>query len=80
MNESLIRLISLSELEEVDFGMRKGKASSLNRFPIEFFQEFWDVIILDLLEVVRQSHGSKQMLQALDSTFLKLIPKKEGAN
>ncbi|XP_057826868.2 uncharacterized protein LOC131038443 [Cryptomeria japonica] len=80
MNKSLMRLISLSELEEVVFGMRKGKVIGPNGFPIEFLQDFWDIINLDLLEVVWESYGSKQILHALNSTFLVLIPKKEGAN
>lgn len=37
MNESLMRLISLLELEEVVFGIRKGKALGLDGLPFEFF-------------------------------------------
>lgn len=62
------------------FGMNKGKAPSLDGFLVEFFQEFWDIINMDLLEVVRESLRCKQMLRALNSTFLILIPKKNGAN
>jgi len=79
MNDYLMRPISLEELEEVVFGMPKGKAPGPDGFPVEFFQEFW-VINHDLLEVVKESYSSKQMLRALNSTFLTLIPKREGAN
>ena len=44
------------------------------------FQELQDIINHDLLEVVKESYSRKQMLQALNSTFLTLIPKREGAN
>lgn len=80
MNESLMHPISLSELEEVVFGMRKGKALGPDGFPIEFFQEFWDIINLDFLELVQESYSNKQMLKAMNSTFLVLFPKMDGAN
>ncbi len=47
--------ISLAELETIFFQMKKGKAPSLDGFPIEFFQEFWDIIKVDLLVVVQES-------------------------
>jgi len=34
----------------------------------------------DLLEVVQESQENNQMLKAINSTFLALIPKKEGAS
>lgn len=80
MNESLMHLMTLSKLEEVVFGMAKGKSPGPNGFPIEFFQEFWGIIKLDLLVVAQESHSRKQMFLALESAFLVLISKKEGAN
>ncbi|XP_059072101.1 uncharacterized protein LOC131872684 [Cryptomeria japonica] len=80
MNESLMHRVTLSELEEVVFGMAKGKAPGLDGFPIDFFQDFWDIINLDLLAAIQESHSSKQMLWNLNSNILVLIPKKEGAN
>lgn len=62
------------------FQMKKGKALGPDGFPVEFFQEFWEVVKLDLLEVVKESFMNKQMLKSLNATFLVLIPKKEGAN
>ena len=80
MNQQLMREISLEELEGVVFSMKKGKASSPDGFPIEFFQEFWDIIKSDLLAMVHESQHNKQMLRALNATFLALIPKNEGAD
>ncbi|XP_057868067.2 uncharacterized protein LOC131075253 [Cryptomeria japonica] len=80
VNASLIRPVTLCEVEEVVFGMNKGKAPGPDGFPVEFFQEFWDIVKQDLLEVVCESLHSKQMLRALNATFLVLIPKKEGAD
>ncbi|XP_057818148.2 uncharacterized protein LOC131031127 [Cryptomeria japonica] len=55
MNVSLFHLVSLLDLEDVVFGMNKGIDPGPNGFPVEFFQEFWDIINLDLMEVVRES-------------------------
>ena len=60
--------------------MNKGKASGPDGFPMEFFQEFWEIINMDLWEVVKESLQNKQMLRALNYTLLTLIPKKEGVN
>ena len=75
MNEALLRPILLSKMEKVVFNMKKGKAPDPNGFSIEFFQEFWEIIKLDLLEVVKESHRNKQMLNSMNSTFLVLILK-----
>ena len=80
MNQQLMREISLEELEGVVFSMKKGKAPGPDGFPIEFFQEFWDIIKFDLLAVVHESQHNKQMSRALNGTFLALIPKNEGAD
>ena len=39
----------LEELEEVLFGMPKGKSLGPDVFPVELFQEFWDIINHDSL-------------------------------
>ena len=80
MNRDLLRSIVLEELEKVIFGMKKGKAPGPDGFPIEFFQEFWEIIKFYLLEVVQESYQNKQMLKSLNATFLTLIPKVDGAN
>ena len=44
----------LEELEKVVYGMTTGKALGPDGFPIEFFQEFLEIINFDLLEVVQE--------------------------
>ena len=80
MKQHLMSPITMEELEKIVFQMKKGKAPGPDGFPIEFFQEFWDIIKLDLLTVVQESQKNKQMLRALNSTFLALIPKGDGAD
>lgn len=60
--------------------MPNENGPSPNGYLVEFFQEFWDIINHDLLEVVKDSYSSKKMLKVLNSTFLTLISKREGAN
>ena len=55
MKENLMSAITLEEVEKVVFQMKKGKAPGPDGFPIEFFQEFWDIIKLDLLAVAQES-------------------------
>ena len=74
INEDLLHPIMLSKVEKVVFNMKKGKAPSPDGFSFEFFQELWEIIKLDLLEVVQESHRNKQMLKSMNSTFLVLIP------
>ena len=80
MNRNILRPTLLEELEKVVFGMKKGKALGSNNFPIVFFQEFWEIIKFNLLEVVQESHQNKQILKSLNATFLALIPKIGRAN
>ena len=55
MNDSLIHPILMSRVENVVFGMNKGKALGPDGFPVEFFQEFWEIINMDLLKMVKES-------------------------
>lgn len=59
MNEHIMIHISLEEMERVVLQMKKGKALGPYGFPVEFFQEFRDIIKLDLLEVVQESQRNK---------------------
>jgi hypothetical protein len=59
MNGALLSPIRLPELEKVVFNMKRGKAPGPDGFLIEFFQEFWEVIKLDLLDVVQESYRNK---------------------
>lgn len=80
MNQHLMRDILLEELEGVIFNMKRGKAPGPAGFPIEFFQEFQDIIKFYLLAMVYESQHNKKILRALNSAFLALIPKHECAN
>lgn len=59
MNNALLAPISLVELEDIVFHMKKGKAPGPDGFPIEFFQKNLDTIKTDFLEVVWESYTIK---------------------
>lgn len=60
--------------------MKKDKDLGPDVFLIEFFQEFWGTIKIDSLAAVKESQKNKQILWALNSTFLSLIPKGDRAD
>ena len=43
-NALLMRAIKREEVEEVVFQMEKGKASGLDSFTVNFFQQCWDLV------------------------------------
>jgi hypothetical protein len=68
------------EVEQVVKEMALGKAPVPNGFLADFFHEFWDVIGTELWAMVEDSIASSNILQTLNTTFLALVPKENGAN
>lgn len=56
-------------------GMKTGKSRGPDGFTTDFFQYCWEIIKLDVWEVVESSRKSRSILLAINSTFLTLIPK-----
>lgn len=74
--------VAFSE-EEISCCLREcyvDKASGPDSFNIKFLQDFWPVIKKDVVEMFNEFHKTGSFVKSLDSTFLVLIPKKEGAN
>jgi hypothetical protein len=74
-NEALMRPITQ---EEVDQSLRDtpiGKALGPDGFTPDFFHHCWSIIREDVWEIIEDSRRSGQVLQALNATFLTLIPK-----
>ncbi|XP_059076969.1 uncharacterized protein LOC131876167 [Cryptomeria japonica] len=69
ISNELMNDITLEELEGTVFQMQKGKAPGPDGFSIEFFQEFWDIISLDLLEVVLKK-GLEELISEERSGFV----------
>jgi hypothetical protein len=64
--------------EEVDQSLRDkpiGKAPVPDGFTLDFFHHCWSIIREDIWEIIKDSIKSGQVLQALNTSFLTLIPK-----
>eukprot|EP00253_Pinus_taeda_P031747 PITA_31747 len=68
--------------EEVDLAMKQlkeGKSLGPDGFSTTFFHSFWDLIREEVWLVIEESRSLHWLLPALNSTFIALIPKEEGA-
>lgn len=79
-NDLLDRPVDLAELEEAVKQMQRGTAPGPDGFTIDFFVHFWDLLKLDILQIVETSRTKSDILKAFNATFLTLIPKEEGAD
>jgi hypothetical protein len=71
----LERPCTKEELWEVLKVFAKDKSLGPDGWTVEFFIHFFDLVGDDLLEVVEDSRNRGEVVRALNSTFLALIPK-----
>eukprot|EP00253_Pinus_taeda_P001720 PITA_01720 len=76
-NQALTREISLEEVEEAVKDMPNDKAPGPDGFTINFYKACWEIVKMEVWEVVEDSRCSASILKSLNSTFLALIPKEE---
>ena len=67
------------EVREVIKGMDRDKALGLDGFSWAFFQDCWDVVKGDFMEVFTEFHAQGKFVKSINSTFISLIPKAQGA-
>jgi hypothetical protein len=58
--------------------MKEGTAPGPDGFTINFFHACWDMLKLEVLEIMEESRSRQWVLPALNATFLTLIPKEEN--
>lgn len=63
------------EIWEVLKSFAKGKSPGPNRWTVEFFLHFFDLVGADLLEMVEDTRSSGKVIGFVNSTFLTPIPK-----
>lgn len=66
---------SEEEVKKAVFQMDHNKAAGPNGFPAEFYQNFWDVIKSDLLEMFSFLHAGQLELFRLNFGAIILLPK-----
>jgi len=58
--------------------MQNGKVPGPDGFNVDFFKACWDIVKLDILNVVEDSRVNKTILKALNTSFIALIPRQDS--
>jgi hypothetical protein len=77
-NEALMRPITQEEVDQSLKATPLGKAPGPDGFTSDFFHYCWSFIREDVWEIIEDSRRSGKVLQALNATFLTLIPKENN--
>ena len=87
----MLKQISLSKAEALEFpfseaeiyaalmGMNGDKAPGPDGFTVAFWQNCWEIVKEDVLDMFKEFHEQNSFIRSLNHTFLVLIPKKGGA-
>ena len=70
-------------IEEVDQALQdtpRCKAPDPDGFTSDFFHHCWPMIRVEVWEIIEDSRSTGQVLQALNTNFLTLIPKEGHAH
>jgi len=65
----------VEEIKKVLSEFAKSKIPCPNRWPVDFFTVFFDLVGRNLLGMVEESKTQGKVIGALNATFLALIPK-----
>jgi hypothetical protein len=71
-------LVSLDEVKKVLEGFEKEKSPGSDGWTVEFFLECFDVMGEDLLPMVEETMTTRKVSDALNATFITLIPKRDN--
>ena len=71
--------ITLGEIEGALRSFKKDRSPGPDGWPVEFFLYFLDLLGSELLDAVESSRVLGRVEASLKSTFINLIPKKEGS-
>ena len=74
-NASLMKPISMQEVETAVKQMAEGKALGPDGFTINFFNHCWDFLKNEVFNIVEESRKKWWVLPTLNATHLTLIPK-----
>ena len=79
-NNILSRPFSEKEIKDAIFQMERNKALGPDGFPTEFYQNFWDIIKYDMLQMFEDLHRCDLPLFSLNFGVITLIPKIQDEN
>eukprot|EP00253_Pinus_taeda_P033192 PITA_33192 len=75
--EELYAPVTTGELESTLKWFKKEKSPGLDGWTIEFYLSFYDLLGQDLLQVVEERRLSGSLYNAINSTFIALVPKSD---
>jgi len=67
--------VRVEELKDVLHSFTKDKSLGPDRWIVEFFTIFFDLVGIDLLEMVEETRTLGKISRGINSTFITLIPK-----
>jgi len=76
-NKYLNLLITMEEVEEAVRDMPNEKDPGPDGFTINFYTTYWEIVNVEVSEVVEDSWQSSSILKSLNSSFITVIPKEE---
>jgi hypothetical protein len=79
-NATLLRPITIEEVDQALQDTPKRKAPGPDGFTSDFFHHCWPIIRKEVWEIIEDSRATGQVLQALNTTFLTLLPKEGQAH
>lgn len=74
-NQFLLRPVDLQEVENAVHQLKERKVPGPDGFTSNFFHNFWELIKMEVWQVVEESRRLRWMLPAMKATFIALIPK-----
>lgn len=74
-NDMLSKLPTHEEVKAAIFSMNGNGSPGPDGFSGCFFQKFWDIVVLDVFNAVRQIFAQDWLLPGLNSNLVYLIPK-----
>jgi hypothetical protein len=77
-NSALLHPITIEEVDHALQDTPKCKALGPDGFTSDFFHHCWSMIRVEVWEILEDSRATGQVLQALNATFLTLVPKEIG--
>jgi hypothetical protein len=79
-NTFLVAPFTEKEIRDAIFDMDHNKAPGPDGFPAEFYQQFWDVIKGDLMQMFHDLHNGDLPLFSLNFGVITLLPKTQEAS
>lgn len=76
--EVLIMEFTEEEIKAAVWDCDGSKSPGPDGFNLEFFRPCWDIVKGDVMRVVREFHMHGKLARGVNSSFITLIPKKEG--